>query len=319
MKKILSVLGCISVVLYTQQSFAGLTDSACDDMYQSYVDQASLCGLSGHLYLDRTTYKSQCCSLVSSSSTGSSQTELHQNTNSPCYPCRSAGGGAGSSSGFTTITGNFENATITTCTESYKVGNRTNSTTRSTSIANNAQTFGTCPSSGEPTCSCLGYNDTASNCPGGYFTCPLDKTKVKCDRVASIGDIKYSTATTDHNGWLLCDGGTFNGTKYTVLKTVLGGTTLPDLRGKMLKAKTTAGTAGTVIAGNTLGQHVHYFPAQYINNRTCHWAGEAKNNNEVCRDKLMDVTVEESGTASVNCVSNRVSLNAFIYAGVKQD
>ena len=96
MKKLLYILGCVSVVLHAQNSFAALTDSACDDMYQSYVESANLCGTSGHIYLDRTTYKSQCCSFGTTSSTGSSQANLHQNTSSPCYPCRSAGGGGGS-------------------------------------------------------------------------------------------------------------------------------------------------------------------------------------------------------------------------------
>ncbi len=59
------------------------------------------------------------------------------------------------------------------------------------------------------TCGELGYNVTdKSQCPGRYFTCPFDADCVRCDHVATVGDIKYSSQTVDHDGWLRCNGRT---------------------------------------------------------------------------------------------------------------
>ena len=55
-------------------------------------------------------------------------------------------------------------------------------------------------------CDSLGFTDIVSECPGSYVKCPTDATKGKCDFEASPGDLKYSLRTSDHNGWLLCNG-----------------------------------------------------------------------------------------------------------------
>ena len=57
-----------------------------------------------------------------------------------------------------------------------------------------------------PSCGSLGFTDNVSECPGSYVKCPTDSSKGKYDFEASPGDLKYSLRTSDHNGWLLCNG-----------------------------------------------------------------------------------------------------------------
>ena len=83
------------------------------------------------------------------------------------------------------------------------------------------------------------------------------------------GVIQAIMGTTPPDGWLLCDGSTFNGTTYPELQTVLGGTTLPDLRDKFLRGNPSSGrTLGslqayatarplTAFATNSGGNHYH--------------------------------------------------------------
>lgn len=69
-------------------------------------------------------------------------------------------------------------------------------------------------------------------------------------------------------GWLVCNGAAFSGTTYPVLAALLGGTTLPDLRGKVLVGVdgtsefAALGTAGgsrtsTALHNHGLGNHSH--------------------------------------------------------------
>ncbi len=63
--------------------------------------------------------------------------------------------------------------------------------------------------SNKPSCADLKYNLSKTDswkCYDKYFTCPLDPNKIKCDRMATVGDIKYSKSATPDKGWLLCDG-----------------------------------------------------------------------------------------------------------------
>ena len=70
----------------------------------------------------------------------------------------------------------------------------------------------------------------------------------------TTGDLKLSLQTANHGNWLLCQGGSFVGATWPNLQTLLGGTTLPDLRGRApigsgtgsgLTARTLKGTGGT--------------------------------------------------------------------------
>ena len=99
-----------------------------------------------------------------------------------------------------------------------------------------------------PTCESLGYTDTVTNCPGEVLKCPFDTAKGKCQRGPSVGDLKYSLNTANHNGWILCNGQSLDTTKYAALYGIIksnygmDGTKfrVPDYRGFFLRAYGTA-------------------------------------------------------------------------------
>lgn len=102
----------------------------------------------------------------------------------------------------------------------------------------------------EITCASLGFTDTISECPGEYTLCPSDSSKGKCIFEASPGDLKYSLRTSDHNGWLLCNGRTYSSSQYPELYTAISGSfgdRLPNYSGYFLKgaATTSASTFKT--------------------------------------------------------------------------
>ncbi|MBS4774220.1 MAG: tail fiber protein, partial [Proteobacteria bacterium] len=89
----------------------------------------------------------------------------------------------------------------------------------------------------------LGFTDTISECPGSYVKCPADSTKGKCDFEASPGDLKYSLRTSDHNGWLLCNGRSYSSSQYPELYSAISGSFgsyLPNYSGYFLKAAATS-------------------------------------------------------------------------------
>ena len=74
-----------------------------------------------------------------------------------------------------------------------------------------------------PSCSELGYTQSASVCSGQYIKCPFDTTKVMCvNGGPHIGDLKYSLYAYNHDGWLLCDGTQYSQTTYAKLHNLLG-------------------------------------------------------------------------------------------------
>ncbi|MBS4773722.1 MAG: tail fiber protein, partial [Proteobacteria bacterium] len=94
-----------------------------------------------------------------------------------------------------------------------------------------------------PSCASLGFTDTISECPGSYVKCPADSTKGKCDFEASPGDLKYSLRTSDHNGWLLCNGRSYSSSQYPELYSAISGSFgsyLPNYSGYFLKAAATS-------------------------------------------------------------------------------
>lgn len=78
--------------------------------------------------------------------------------------------------------------------------------------------------------------------------------------VVSVGDYKFSALSTDHAGWLLCDGSSVSTTTYSGLYNVIGyafggsgaNFNLPDQRGRVAGA---IGT-GTGLTARTLGEDV---------------------------------------------------------------
>ena len=92
-------------------------------------------------------------------------------------------------------------------------------------------------------CDSLGFTDIVSECPGSYVKCPTDATKGKCDFEASPGDLKYSLRTSDHNGWLLCNGRSYSSSQYPELYAAISGSfgsKLPSYSGYFLKAAATS-------------------------------------------------------------------------------
>ncbi|MBQ8661943.1 MAG: tail fiber protein [Alphaproteobacteria bacterium] len=71
-------------------------------------------------------------------------------------------------------------------------------------------------------CASLGFTDTVSACKGEYVLCPSDATKGKCINGPQVGDIKYSQKSSNHNGWLLCNGTQYSTTTYSKLYNVIG-------------------------------------------------------------------------------------------------
>ncbi|MBQ8661876.1 MAG: tail fiber protein [Alphaproteobacteria bacterium] len=95
----------------------------------------------------------------------------------------------------------------------------------------------------ETSCASLGFTDTISECPGEYTLCPSDSNKGKCILEASPGDLKYSLRTSDHNGWLLCNGRAYSSSQYPELYAAIRdsfGSKLPNYSGYFLKAASTS-------------------------------------------------------------------------------
>ncbi len=76
-----------------------------------------------------------------------------------------------------------------------------------------------------PTCAELGYNDTVASCKdaNNVLKCPFDKTLGKClfDTKPKVGDLKYSLQSSNHDGWLLCDGTQYAQATYAELYNVI--------------------------------------------------------------------------------------------------
>ncbi len=62
------------------------------------------------------------------------------------------------------------------------------------------------------------------------------------------------TGAAPPDGWLFCDGTAFSGTSYPALQTALGGTTVPDLRGRVIVGVDPTSSRITGALANTLGQ-----------------------------------------------------------------
>ena len=73
-----------------------------------------------------------------------------------------------------------------------------------------------------PSCSSLGYSETAGACKGKYLTCPFDNTKIACLDSPKVGDLKYSLYSSNHDGWIKCDGTQYSTSTYSKLYSVIG-------------------------------------------------------------------------------------------------
>jgi len=82
----------------------------------------------------------------------------------------------------------------------------------------------------------------------------------------NVGDIKYSIRTSDHQGWIVCDGRSLSRSVYAELFAIIGTTygnddsttfKLPDCRGRVLGAIGSGTGLTTRSAGTLLGTETH--------------------------------------------------------------
>ncbi len=181
------------------------------------------------------------------------------------------------------------------------------------------------------TCNSLGYGlASPSTCKGRYFTCPLGGY-YKCDNTARVGDLKYSSATGDHKGWLLCDGRALSslGTEYTSgkLATLLSsrgfGSYLPNYRGRYFRGYgSVTGYSSRYTSGSyastqfdDLRSHTHdltvygsYYSRSDLNQGILGGAWDPK-----CMNASLTVSIDSAGT--ITCPVS-LALNVFIYSGL---
>ena len=190
----------------------------------------------------------------------------------------------------------------------------------------------------DTTCAALGFTDTISECPGSYVKCPSDATKGKCDFEASPGDLKYSLRTSDHNGWLLCNGRSYSSTQYPELYTAISGsfgTSLPNYSGYFLKAvATTSASSLKTAQAAGLPNITGYFSAgigklngSYLSGRgaitlssTYNMAMKGGDSDDWGRNFKFDASNYNSIYGNSTTVTpQNYSANVFIYAGRKKN
>ena len=75
----------------------------------------------------------------------------------------------------------------------------------------------------QPNCTASGYTQSVSDCAGDYIKCPSDSSKVLCINAApKVGDLKYSLNSSNHDGWLRCDGTQYSTSQYPKLYSLIG-------------------------------------------------------------------------------------------------
>ena len=184
-----------------------------------------------------------------------------------------------------------------------------------------------------PSCDSLGFTDNMSECPGSYVKCPTDSSKGKCDFEASPGDLKYSLRTSDHNGWLLCNGRSYSSSQYPELYAAVSGSFgsyLPSYSGYFLKAASTSyastfKTAQQAGLPNITGKVPFSAPKEYQNyisgvffTGTGSMGGPSVGNNAYYLNFSAQNSNSIYGRSSTVTPQN-YSANVFIYAGRKKN
>lgn len=217
-----------------------------------------------------------------------------------------------------------------------------------------------------PDCADLGYTKTASQCSGKTFTrCPFDDTKYNCedstarcmaagyrtqrnictdtfipcpfeptigvclDPQHAVGDLKYSWKTANHDGWLLCNGQSFDKNNYPDLYSLLGKNTVPSYSGYFLKgaASTSVSTFKTSqaaglpnIAGTFTAYGVEYQYSDVTGAFSKSSGGSGYSGHDAKGKTLPKFSFSASKSNSIYGNSTTVtpqnySANIFIYAG----
>lgn len=178
------------------------------------------------------------------------------------------------------------------------------------------------------TCKNLGYDLAKSvastKCNDIYFTCPVAGSScIKCDNIATVGDIKFSSKTSNHDGWLLANGNsgvTLSSTNYPELYSLLNSSTVPNLSGHFLRGIGTGVNAWNVGKSGKnsyrLAEHKHSVTA------TAHYGHHvrAESGSHEWFEYLATYTLGDAnakGSTTHGVCPVRYALNAFIYAGRK--
>ncbi len=188
------------------------------------------------------------------------------------------------------------------------------------------------PASTPPSCADLKYTTKKTDswkCYDKYFSCPLDPNYIKCDRMAKVGDIKYTKSATANKGWLLCDGSTYDATKYSELKNLIGqkfgnsGYKLPNYIGVFLRGAGSQRVGGTTYTANStfytiqesdVKAHNHSYISHYFNvTRVKEGDGTWNGSSDIIKPSTGRARMDASG--SNETCPMRVGLYPYIYAG----
>lgn len=93
------------------------------------------------------------------------------------------------------------------------------------------------------------------------FAVPQANVTGLVNALAPVGSIVMWPVAAAPTGWLICDGSAFSGVTYPALQTLLGGTTLPDLRQRFPIGKAVSGTGSTLLGTGGTIDHTHTGPS----------------------------------------------------------
>jgi microcystin-dependent protein len=134
--------------------------------------------------------------------------------------------------------------------------------------------------------------------------------------LAFTGQIVAYVGTTDPDGWLICDGRLLSGftdPKYNNLKTLLGGTNLPDLKSRNLFGSSTVGSTGgqsnISIGYNNLPDHSHSGITDTPGAHTHNWADNFYSDNRSAS------TNSNAGDGGGGNVAPSRTTNSSVYSG----
>lgn len=183
-------------------------------------------------------------------------------------------------------------------------------------------------------CESLGFTDAIVECPGEYTKCPSDSSKGKCILEARAGDIKYSLRTSNHNGWLLCNGSYYDVGQYPELAAVIQpifGTYLPSYSGYFLKSAATSSvsilkSAEQASLPNIYGQIMSLRNEGINVNGAISMSYSSASGKHSSGGSIYTFTLDASkynpiygrGGNSTNVIPANYSVNTFIYTGKKK-